>query len=283
MRGIGYGVRPFGPEGEAAVNDPYQVAPDIYVLPSFAAIPEVGVLPVNAFVVLGDEPLLVDTGLRVESDRFMHALRSLIPPRELKYVLVTHDDADHAGSIERVMNGAPNAHLLVHALGALRLKFTFDIPLERVHAIVAGDQIPVGKRTFRVFRPPLFDNPTTLGLYDFQGRLMFSADTFGGILPRWSEQATEYSTEELAHAMLVWSTFDDPWVMHYERSAYAALLEEARGLNADLVLSSHLPPARGVFERLVTALEALPDAEPFVPPNQAAFAHIVAGMTKAAA
>ena len=140
---------------------PYEVAQDIYVLPSPVTIPGVGVLPNNAFLVLGEEPMLVDTGFHNESDDFMDAVGSLVDPSEIRWVFLTHDDAEHVGNLERVMKEAPEARLLTHGLAALRSSLAFDIPLDRVHAIVEGDRLSIGERTLRVFRPPLFDNPTT--------------------------------------------------------------------------------------------------------------------------
>jgi hypothetical protein len=44
------------------MNDPYEVAPDIYVLPSYATVPGVGVLPNNVFLLLGEEPVRCKRG-----------------------------------------------------------------------------------------------------------------------------------------------------------------------------------------------------------------------------
>jgi len=51
-----------------------------------------GFLPVNAFVIKADEPVLIDTGMGIESEDFMDALKSVIEPRDLKWVWITHDD-----------------------------------------------------------------------------------------------------------------------------------------------------------------------------------------------
>jgi flavorubredoxin len=263
------------------MNQPYEVAPDTYILPSHVTVPGVGILPNNAFVVLGDEPLLIDTGLRAESAEFLEALASLVDPADLAYVFLTHDDADHTGSIDRVLDLAPGARLLTHGLAALRIKLTSDIPLDRVRAVVAGDQVTVGGRTFHVFRPTLFDNPTTLGLYEPGTRTMFGADSFGAIVPRWEHEASAYSADELSRGLLLWASFDDPWVAHYDREEWKRMLQEAGRLETDIFLSSHLPPATGLFPQLIRTLESLPDVEPFVPPNQEAFEQIVAAMKAA--
>ena len=41
-----------------------------------------------------------------------------VDPQKLKWVWLTHDDADHTGSIRRVMELAPNARLVTNAFSA---------------------------------------------------------------------------------------------------------------------------------------------------------------------
>jgi hypothetical protein len=50
------------------VITPYRAAPDIDVVSSTATIADLGSLAINAFVMHGDEPMLVDTGAVVEAD-----------------------------------------------------------------------------------------------------------------------------------------------------------------------------------------------------------------------
>ena len=42
-----------------------------------------GFLPVNAFVIKTEEPVLVDTGMGIEGKEFMRALESIIDPLDL--------------------------------------------------------------------------------------------------------------------------------------------------------------------------------------------------------
>ena len=85
------------------MDKPYQVAPDIHVLPAHLPISGIGFLPVNTFVIKAREPVLVDTGMAIDSGEFMKALESVIDPQHLKWVWLTHDDADHTGSIQHVL------------------------------------------------------------------------------------------------------------------------------------------------------------------------------------
>jgi hypothetical protein len=76
---------------------------------------------------------------------------------------------------------------------------------------------------------------------------------------------------------------DAPWLHRVDRSLFGEALNEIRVLDPSLVLSAHLPPARGMLPRLLDTLAEAPDARPFQGPDQAAFAAMVAQMTQQAA
>jgi len=66
------------------MDEPFEVMADIEVLPAHFPILGMGFLPVNAFVLKAAEPVLVDTGMGIESDDFMRALKSVINPQDLR-------------------------------------------------------------------------------------------------------------------------------------------------------------------------------------------------------
>jgi hypothetical protein len=74
---------------------------------------------------------------------------------------------------------------------------------------------------------------------------------------------------------------DSPWIHKVDRSQLAGELAAIRQLAPELILSSHLPPARGLTERLLGTLALLPDAAPFIGPDQAAMEKMMAEMTAA--
>ena len=85
----------------------YQAAPDIEVLTSNFPIPGYGLVPINAFVIQGSEPILVETGAAIESAEFMAALRKVIDPADLKWIWLSHTDFDHIGSVHQLLRGEP--------------------------------------------------------------------------------------------------------------------------------------------------------------------------------
>ena len=156
------------------MEKPYQLMEDIEILPSFFPIPGMGFLAVNAFIIKAKEPILIDTGMGIESPEFMKSLESIIDPQELRWVWLTHDDADHTGNLQRVFEAAPNARLAANSLAVLRISTAWPIPMDRVYWINPGDTITAGNHELVAVRPPLFDNPTTIGVYDKKSEALLS-------------------------------------------------------------------------------------------------------------
>jgi hypothetical protein len=141
-----------------------------------------------------------------------------------------------------------------------------------------GSTIDAGDRTLHAIRPPVFDNPTSLGFHDPSTGTLFIVDTFGAILPGVVENASDLAEPELVGGMTAWTTFDSPWTHLVDRGRFGEVLDDVRKLGATNVMSSHLPAAIGQTDALLKIIEAVPDAEPFVPPDHEAFAAIVAQM-----
>ncbi|HEX2192533.1 MAG TPA: MBL fold metallo-hydrolase [Acidimicrobiales bacterium] len=262
------------------MDAPYQASPDVHVLPSNFALPGVGVLPINAYVLLAEEPVLIDTGLAVDRADFLAALSSVIDPAALRWVWLTHDDADHTGNIEAVMELAPGARLATPAFAALRMGSWWPVPFDRVYAIRPGDEIPLGDRTLRAVQPPLYDNPMSTGFVDGKTGALFSVDAFGALLPEATQNAADVPPEALAGGMAGWATSDSPWSHLVDRERYHRVLDGVRRLQPSHIFSSHLPAASGMaLDQFLRVLEAVPDAEPFVGPNVEEFGHLIAAMT----
>jgi len=260
------------------MDKPQQVMADVTVLPAHFPIPGAGFLPVNAFVIKAKEPVLVDTGMGIESEEFMKALESIIDPQDLKWVWVTHDDADHTGSLRKVLEAAPNARLAANSLAVLRMSTAWPVPMERVHWLNSGDRIRVGDRELTAVRPPLFDNPTTIGIFDSKAAAFFAADCFGALIPAPARNVDEVAPGDLAQGMISWASGDNPWVHLVAPDVFKQTLDRIRQMAPKMILSAHLPPAPGKTEALLELLARVPASFPFTPPDQTALDQLLAQM-----
>jgi ODP family beta lactamase len=258
------------------MEKPYSAMPDIEILPAHFPIPGMGFLAVNAFVIKAREPVLVDTGMGIDSDEFMKALESVVDPKDLKWIWLTHDDVDHTGNVQKVLEVASNARLAANSLAVLRMSTAWPVPMDRVYWLNSGDSISAGDRKLTAVRPPMFDNPTTIGIYDSKSEAFFSADCFGAILPSPAYHADDLAEGDLAQGMIGWESADSPWVHMVKPSEFNKTLDRIRHIAPKVIFSAHLPPVRGKTDRLLELLATVPTSTPFATPNQTALEKILA-------
>jgi len=260
----------------------FAVAPDIEVLTSNYPVPGFGIVPINAFVLKGSEPILVETGAAMESAEFMQALRSVIDPADLRWIWLSHTDFDHIGSLHQLLEENPRLRVITTFLGVGIMGLTAPLPLDRVRLVNPGEQVTLGNRTLTAVKPPVFDNPSTTGFHDRTSGIFFSSDCFGALLQTVPENAAEIPAQDLRDGQVLWATIDSPWLHKVDGRAFAVELDAIRSIAPKLILSNHLPPAPGHFmDRFLGSLTAAPGAHPFVGPNQAALELMLKQMAEA--
>jgi len=257
----------------------YRVSDDIYALRTYFPVPALGMLPVTAFVLQAREPVLIDTGLIAEHDQFMATLESIMDPRDLRLLWLTHPDPDHVGSLQQLVTDNPHLGVITTFLGFGMLSLFCPLPPDRIFLLNPGQTLDVGDRTLLAVMPPTFDNPATTAVFDARSGALFSSDCFGAVLAAPAEQAGDLSPADLRQGQLLWGSVDSPWVSKVQRPRFSQDLASLGQLEPKLILSSHLPPARGLTQQLLANLELLPDAPPFTGPDQAAMERMLAELT----
>jgi hypothetical protein len=262
-----------------------RIGRDIDVLSDQLEVPGIGFMPVNAFVLHAAEPVVVDTGLSLPGRGFMDALGSVIDPQDVEWIWLTHPDRDHTGSLFDLLEAAPRARLITTFLGAGIMSTERPLPMDRVYLLNPGQSLDVGDRRLTAFRPPLFDNPSTVGFYDDHTGACFSSDCFGAPMPT-AELATcgdvgHISSDDLRAGQLLWATVDSPWVHTVDEARFLDSLATLRAVDPSLILSTHLPPAAERAPEFLDMLAAAPGADPFVGPDQAALEQMLASFEPA--
>ena len=184
--------------------EPVQVSPNIVALMAALPVPGQGTLPVNAFVITGPEPLLVDTGLGMLREPFMAALRAVIDPAELRWVWLSHMDSDHIGNLEAVLDAAPQARVLSTFLGIGKMGL-MELPTDRAQIIDPAAPVHAGRLTLQPWRPPYFDAPETLGFFNPETGVLFSGDAFGALLDEVPDDARAIVPDTLRDGLVRWT------------------------------------------------------------------------------
>lgn len=254
-----------------------RIIEDTHRLTAYAPLPGLGLLPVNAFVIRAKEPVLIDTGLAAQRESFMQALSGVIDPADLRWIWVTHMDADHIGNLQAVLDAAPEARLVTTYLGMGKAGL-LGLPLERCHLLNPGQSLQVGDRELLAVKPPVFDAPETTGLLDRRSGTLFSSDSFGALLQDTAEDAEQVSAPALREGMRLWASVDAPWLQVIDEDKFQASVDALADLKPARLLSSHLPPASArMLEALVSNLKDAPAQPAFVGPDQAQLELMMAG------
>ena len=120
----------------------------------------------NSMVIRAAEPVVVDTGVAENREQYLTDVFSLVDPEDIRWVFISHDDVDHTGNLNALMEAAPNATVIINWFMQERMGATLEVSPLRQRWVGDGELIDVGDRVLATVRPPVYDSPTTRGLYD---------------------------------------------------------------------------------------------------------------------
>jgi flavorubredoxin len=253
------------------ILEPYKAAEDTWVLPSYLPVAGFGNIVVNSHLILAREPVLVDTGMPVVREEFLAALWSLVEPRDLRWIMLTHDDGDHTGALAKIMEAAPQAPIVTQYIGFARLETALHLDPHRFVIKNPGEGLPLGDRTLQLLRPPLFDSPATTAIFDPRSRVLFSADSFGAFIPEVTQDVGDIAPADYAQGFGIFNYANHPWSVLVDRAKFDVQLEAIRRLDPAVIASCHSPMARGRTAEHLAAMARIPDSEPLPGPDQQAF------------
>ena len=236
-------------------TEPELIAPETFLIPNLALAPDGLFLPVNSMVIRGREPVIVDTGAPVHRERWLEKVFAVVEPEDVRWVFLSHDDGDHTGALFDVLERCPRATLVTNFFSVERLRLEKPaLPLSRMRWIEPGGSFFAGDRVLQLFRPPVFDGPTSRGLFDPSTGAMWMVDTFACFTPGPLD-ADELPQDLLASCMPALMSAISPWHGWLDRATYTRHVDAIEALGARTVASAHGPVLRG--ERLDDAFDRL--------------------------
>jgi flavorubredoxin len=243
---------------------PYQVAPDTFVVPWFMPAPPVGYFCMNSLVIRGAEPVIVDTGSPANREEWLENVWSLVEPEDVRWIFLSHDDRDHAGNLLPVLDACPNATLLTTWFSVGRMAEEWMTPLDRCRFVNEGDRVDVGDRTLTAIRPPVFDNPTTRGLFDDSTGVFWAVDTCALPVARPMEDVTDISDADFDAGQLLGVQLVAPWHQWLDEQKYCAHVDRVQSLPIEVIASCHAPAISGArIGRCFDLLRRIHAADPW--------------------
>jgi flavorubredoxin len=244
---------------------PYLAGPEIVALPSHLPIGGAGLLPVNAYLLKSAEPVLIDTGMAIDRGHFEEAVFSHVDPGDLRWIVLTHDDRDHAGNLKEILMAAPRATLITNGLAVARLGEEWDAPANRVVTVNPGRVIELSGRRLSLIRPPSYDSPSTVAVFDHVSETLFPSDSFGSIVPELVEDARDLDHGDYLDGMALFTRANAPWTAVADERKFDRTLDTVRNLKPRRILSAHSPTAVSMTDSLVDLMRLVPRMAPWLP------------------
>ncbi len=251
---------------------PTQVARDTFVIHDHVGEGVApAIVPVNSMLIRGAEPVVVDTGLAANGDGFFADLFGLVEPEDIRWVFVSHDDIDHTGNIDELMELAPNATLVVNWFLQERLGPTLSVSPLRQRWVGDNEVLDAGDRRLVAVRPPVYDSPTTRGLYDTTTGVYWASDAFGTPVETPTRDAAELSPEMFEMGVATFSRYLAPWLEIADPARYDMSVDRVAALAPSVIAGCHGPIVSGrLVDRAIEVTRTAPTAPILPQPDQQA-------------
>jgi len=154
-----------------------EIANGIYRINTPLALPgEVG-FSFNQYLIVDDAPMLFHSGMRKLFPLVSEAVRAVMPVERLRYVGLSHYEADECGGLNEFLAAAPHA---VPVCGQVAALVSVNDYADRApRALADGELLALGKHTMKWFDTPHVPHAWECGLMlDTTTRTFFCGDLF---------------------------------------------------------------------------------------------------------
>ena len=271
----------FAPLAPTTYIPPTKVADDTFVIHQVQpALGQPLSVYINSMVILGREPVIVDTGTPANRQQWLRDVFALVEPDDVRWIYLSHDDVDHTGNLDEALTACPNARLVCNWAMVERHTNCFDFPLDRCRWTMDGETLDVGDRTLQMLRPPVFDSPTTRGLFDPKTGVYWSVDTFATPLPDPEMGIADLDPDFWQESMWLFAYGAvSPWLTMVDPAKFGRTVDRVQQLDITTIAGCHTPVIEGPFiERAFDAVRKFPTLDPPPLPDQAVLEQIVAAM-----
>lgn len=153
----------------------------------------------NSYVILDEKTAIVDTVDGRATEAWMGRVKEILGAKMPDYLVISHMEPDHAGSIQVLAEAYPQMKLVgnVKTFQMLEQFFAIRDLASRKVVVKEGETLSLGNHVLKFFMAPMVHWPEVMVTYEEKEKILFSADgfgTFGVSLEEkdWMEDARRY-------------------------------------------------------------------------------------------
>ncbi|MEI6370671.1 MAG: diflavin flavoprotein [Nostocales cyanobacterium ELA608] len=133
----------------------------------------------NSYLIRGEQTVLIDTSHQKFRDLYLDTLKSLVNPKTIDYIIVSHTEPDHSGLVEDVLQLAPRATVLASKVALQFLEGLVHEPFSK-RIVKSGDRIKIGQdHEMEFVSAPNLHWPDTIFSFDRRTQILYTCDAFG--------------------------------------------------------------------------------------------------------
>lgn len=132
----------------------------------------------NSYFINAEKKAIIDTVKESFHDIFLEKLRTVTNPEEIEYIIVTHTEPDHSGSLKYLLKLAPKAVVYGSRQAIIYLQDMVETKFEYVY-VKDGDVLDLGNKKLTFISAPNLHWPDTIYAWLNEDRLLFTCDSFG--------------------------------------------------------------------------------------------------------
>lgn len=194
----------------------------------------------NAYLLLDEKTVLLDTVDRSVSDIFFENLEHALNGRPLDYLVVNHMEPDHCGTMQELVLRHPEVKIVCNAktLKMIHQFFSFDVD-SRALLVQEMDTLTTGRHTLAFVMAPMVHWPEAMVTYDTTDKVLYSADafgTFGAMNGNIFADEVNFETEYLADARRYFTNIVGKYGTQVQ-----ALLRKAATIEIKMICPLHGP------------------------------------------
>lgn len=190
----------------------------------------------NAFLVLGEKNVLIDTVKEHFGDELLANISKIIDPKLIDIVISNHTEMDHSGSIPKLMHKiGEDKPIYCSKMGAKNIEAHFNRKFN-FQVVGTGDTLKIGNRTFSFLDTKMLHWPDSMFTYLAEEAILFSSDAFGQHYAGDMFFDDEIGDEIMPHARKYYANI----LLHFSPRVQALLKDVAKlNLKIDMICPDH--------------------------------------------
>lgn len=187
----------------------------------------------NSYIILDEKIAIMDTVDIRKMDEWLENTEKVLAGRTPDYLVVSHMEPDHSGSIRALAQKYPHMQLVGNAKTFAMMNQFFDLDLTgRSLTVKEKDTLNLGRHTLQFMMAPMVHWPEVMVTYDSLDKVLFSADGFGKFGALGAEGKEGWAREARRYYFNIVGKYG---------ASVQALLKKASGLDIQVICPLHGP------------------------------------------